>query len=62
MESMTNAPYLSPAMRGGARLGHQTMQDHMFLDGLEDAYDRGELMGSFAELRIAISILACGTG
>ena len=37
MESMTNAPYLSPAMRGGARLGHQTMQDHMFLDGLEDA-------------------------
>ena len=49
MESMTNAPYLSPAMRGGARLGHQTMQDHMFLDGLEDAYDRGRLMGSFAE-------------
>ena len=48
-ESMTNAPYLSPAMRGGARLGHQTMQDHMFLDGLEDAYDRGRLMGSFAE-------------
>ncbi|MEC8643462.1 MAG: acetyl-CoA C-acyltransferase [Pseudomonadota bacterium] len=49
MESMTNAPYLSPATRGGARLGHQTLQDHMFLDGLEDAYDRGRLMGSFAE-------------
>ncbi|MEC7211200.1 MAG: acetyl-CoA C-acetyltransferase, partial [Pseudomonadota bacterium] len=38
MESMTNAPYLSPSTRGGARLGHQTIQDHMFLDGLEDAY------------------------
>ena len=49
MESMTNAPYLSPSTRGGARLGHQAMQDHMFLDGLEDAYDRGKLMGSFAE-------------
>ena len=49
MESMTNAPYLSPSTRGGARLGHQTMQDHMFLDGLEDAYDRGRLMGGFAE-------------
>ena len=49
MESMTNAPYMSPSTRGGARLGHQTMQDHMFLDGLEDAYDRGRLMGSFAE-------------
>lgn len=49
MESMTNAPYLSSSTRGGARLGHQTMQDHMFLDGLEDAYDRGRLMGSFAE-------------
>lgn len=49
MESMTNAPYLSPATRGGARLGHQTLQDHMFLDVLEDAYDRGKLMGNFAE-------------
>ena len=49
MESMTNAPYLSPSTRGGARLGHQTIQDHMFLDGLEDAYDRGRLMGSYAE-------------
>ncbi|MEX0503084.1 acetyl-CoA C-acyltransferase [Alphaproteobacteria bacterium LSUCC0719] len=49
MESMTNAPYLSPATRGGARLGHQSLQDHMFLDGLEDAYDRGKLMGRFAE-------------
>ena len=49
MESMTNAPFLSAATRGGARLGHQTMQDHMFLDGLEDAYDHGKLMGHFAE-------------
>jgi len=49
MESMTNAPYLMPAMRGGARIGHQQAQDHMFLDGLEDAYDKGRLMGTFAE-------------
>ena len=49
MESMTNAPYLLPKMRGGARLGHAEVKDHMFLDGLEDAYDRGRLMGSFAE-------------
>ncbi|MEM6933810.1 MAG: acetyl-CoA C-acyltransferase, partial [Pseudomonadota bacterium] len=49
MESMTNAPYVVPKMRGGARLGHATMQDHMFLDGLEDAYDKGRLMGTFAE-------------
>jgi acetyl-CoA C-acetyltransferase len=49
MESMTNAPYLLPAMRGGARLGHGKAIDHMFLDGLEDAYDRGRLMGTFAE-------------
>ena len=49
MESMTNAPYLLPKMRGGARLGHAAAQDHMFLDGLEDAYDRGRLMGTFAE-------------
>jgi acetyl-CoA C-acetyltransferase len=49
MESMTNAPYLSPKMRGGARIGHVQMFDHMFLDGLEDAYDRGRLMGTFAE-------------
>ena len=49
MESMTNAPFLSAATRGGARLGHQTLQDHMFLDGLEDAYDHGKLMGHFAE-------------
>jgi len=49
MESMTNAPYLSKGTRGGARLGHQTFSDHMFLDGLEDAYDKGKLMGSFAE-------------
>jgi acetyl-CoA C-acetyltransferase len=49
MESMTNAPYLLPAMRGGARIGHAQAQDHMFLDGLEDAYDKGRLMGTFAE-------------
>ena len=49
MESMTQAPYLLPKMRGGARLGHGQVQDSMFLDGLEDAYDTGRLMGSFAE-------------
>ncbi len=49
MESMTNAPYLLPKMRGGARIGHAQVIDHMFLDGLEDAYDKGRLMGTFAE-------------
>ena len=49
MESMTNAPYVLPKMRGGARLGHGAVVDHMFLDGLEDAYDKGRLMGTFAE-------------
>lgn len=49
MESMTNAPYLSSTNRGGARLGHSKVYDHMFLDGLEDAYESGRLMGSFAE-------------
>ena len=49
MESMTNAPYLMPKMRGGARIGHQAVIDSMFLDGLEDAYDKGRLMGTFAE-------------
>lgn len=49
MESMSNAPYLSPKTRSGARLGHVQMLDHMFLDGLEDAYESGRLMGSFAE-------------
>jgi acetyl-CoA C-acetyltransferase len=49
MESMSNAPYLLPKMRGGARLGHAAALDHMFLDGLEDAYDKGRLMGTFAE-------------
>ncbi|MCX7646379.1 MAG: acetyl-CoA C-acyltransferase [Rhodobacteraceae bacterium] len=49
MESMTNAPYLLPAMRSGARLGHGQAVDHMFLDGLEDAYEKGRLMGTFAE-------------
>jgi acetyl-CoA C-acetyltransferase len=49
MESMTNAPYLMPKARAGYRMGHQQVMDHMFLDGLEDAYDRGRLMGTFAE-------------
>jgi acetyl-CoA C-acetyltransferase len=49
MESMSNAPYLLPKMRAGARLGHAEVKDHLFLDGLEDAYDKGRLMGTFAE-------------
>ncbi len=49
MESMSCAPYLLPRMRAGARLGHAVAQDHMFLDGLEDAYAPGRLMGAFAE-------------
>src|SRR3989449_10806918 len=49
MESMTNAPYLLPKARAGLRMGHGQVIDHMFLDGLEDAYDKGKLMGSFAE-------------
>lgn len=49
MESMSNAPYLLGKARGGYRLGHGEMKDHMFLDGLEDAYDKGKLMGVFAE-------------
>jgi hypothetical protein len=49
MESMTNAPYLSLRHRGGARIGHDRLMDHMYLDGLEDAYEPGRLMGSFAE-------------
>lgn len=49
MESMTNAPYLLPKARGGYRLGHGQMLDHMFFDGLEDAYQKGRLMGTFAE-------------
>ncbi|MFH1869302.1 MAG: acetyl-CoA C-acetyltransferase [Pseudomonadota bacterium] len=49
MESMSNAPYLLPKARGGYRLGHGEIKDHMFLDGLEDAYDKGRLMGTFAE-------------
>ncbi|MGI9303949.1 MAG: acetyl-CoA C-acetyltransferase [Gammaproteobacteria bacterium] len=49
MESMTNAPYLLPKARGGMRLGHGEVLDHMFLDGLEDAYDKGRLMGTYAE-------------
>jgi len=49
MESMSNAPYLLPKARGGYRMGHQQALDHMFYDGLEDAYDKGRLMGTFAE-------------
>ncbi|MFA6122868.1 MAG: acetyl-CoA C-acyltransferase [Sphingomonas sp.] len=49
MESMTNAPYLSLRHRGGARIGHDVLKDHMYLDGLEDAYEPGKLMGNFAE-------------
>jgi acetyl-CoA C-acetyltransferase len=49
MESMSNAPYLLPKARAGLRLGHGAVMDHMFLDGLEDAYDKGRLMGAFAE-------------
>jgi len=50
MESMSNAPYLLPKARAGLRLGNGDVKDHMFLDGLEDAYDRGRLMGTFAEV------------
>jgi acetyl-CoA C-acetyltransferase len=49
MESMTNAPYLLPKARAGYRMGHQQVIDHMFYDGLEDAYEKGRLMGTFAE-------------
>ncbi len=49
MESMTNAPYITKKHRGGARAGHDTLYDHMFLDGLEDAYEEGRSMGSFAQ-------------
>ncbi len=49
MESMSNAPYLLERARGGYRMGHGKVLDHMFLDGLEDAYDKGRLMGTFAE-------------
>ncbi|HMT93686.1 acetyl-CoA C-acetyltransferase [uncultured Thiothrix sp.] len=49
MESMTNTPYLLPKARAGLRMGHGEVEDHMFLDGLEDAYDKGRLMGTYAE-------------
>jgi acetyl-CoA C-acetyltransferase len=49
MESMTNAPYLLPKARAGLRMGHGQVLDHMFYDGLEDAYDKGRLMGTYAE-------------
>jgi acetyl-CoA C-acetyltransferase len=49
MESMTNAPYILPKARGGLRIGHSEVKDHMFIDGLEDAYEKGSLMGKFAE-------------
>ena len=50
MESMTNAPYLLKKHRSGARIGHDTAYDHMFLDGLEDAYEPGKAMGAFAQV------------
>jgi acetyl-CoA C-acetyltransferase len=53
MESMSNAPYLLPKARTGLRLGHGEVKDHMFLDGLEDAYDPGRLMGTYAEATAA---------
>ena len=49
IESMSNTPYILPKIRKGLRMGHNKLLDHMFLDGLEDAYDEGKLMGSFAE-------------
>ncbi|MEC8100205.1 MAG: acetyl-CoA C-acyltransferase, partial [Pseudomonadota bacterium] len=49
IESMSNAPYILPKVRNGLRMGHNEVKDHMFLDGLEDAYEEGKLMGSFAE-------------
>ncbi|MDH5354528.1 MAG: acetyl-CoA C-acyltransferase [Gammaproteobacteria bacterium] len=49
LESMTNSPYILPKARGGMRMGHGKVMDHMFLDGLEDAYEKGQLMGCFAE-------------
>ena len=49
MESMTNAPYILPKVRAGLRIGHAEVLDHMYIDGLEDAYQRGRLMGTFAE-------------
>ncbi|NBT55246.1 MAG: acetyl-CoA C-acetyltransferase, partial [Betaproteobacteria bacterium] len=49
MESMTNAPYLLPKARGGYRIGHDRIFDHMMLDGLEDAYESGRSMGTFGE-------------
>lgn len=49
MESMTNAPYILPKQRSGLRLGHGEVLDHMFIDGLEDAYEKGRLMGTYAE-------------
>ena len=49
IESMSNAPYILPKVRGGLRMGHGKVQDHMFIDGLEDAYEPGRLMGSYAE-------------
>ena len=54
MESMTNAPYLLPKHRGGARIGHDVVKDSMYLDGLEDAYQPGTLMGVFAEKAVKL--------
>ena len=63
MESMTNAPYLLPKARGGLSAGPRPSHDHMFLDGLEDAYDKGRLMGTFAEdTRSNLPVHARGAG
>ena len=63
MESMTNAPYLLPKARGGLPDGAWPVKDHMFLDGLEDAYDKGRLMGTYAEdCARAFAVHARGAG
>ena len=63
MESMSNAPYLLDRARSGYRMGHGRTIDHMFLDGLEDAYDKGRLMGTFAEdCARSLSVHPAGAG
>ena len=63
MESMTNAPYLLPKARAGLRMGHGQVIDHMFYDGLEDAYDKGRLMGSVRRgLRAEVQLLPRSAG
>ena len=62
MESMSNAPFILPKMRSGMRLGHTEVKDHMFLDGLEDVYDKGRLMGTLPKVCGKVSINASSTG